>query len=187
MALHALTRLGLGPLFLMAGVAAQAGTVTLGEVAAPLWWPIDQATHNGPVSDRFTFSIAGDDPLWFSAFVSTGYSKYSHIGDLEGRLFRDDELLVTGDAQTLILDDPYGVPARQVTFEPVRLGGGDYELRFSGTSTSAWGDIGSGYRGQAEFEPSSPVPEPPSLALAGLGLAALLAAGLPAVRNSRRR
>lgn len=175
---HPTSRLLLGSVVAVFGAAAQAGTVALGEIDAPLSWPIDQDAPVGLLLDRFTFSI-GDVPLVFSSYVSTDFNKYSRIADLQGELFRDGELLATGDAGPVIAPGGGEAPVRQVSFEPLGLGRGDYELRFGGTVVSGFPflPIGSGYSGQIEFRASSPVPEPSTLLLAGLGIMALMASG----------
>jgi hypothetical protein len=173
---HPTTRLLLGSVLAVFGVAAQSATVALGEIEAPLSWPIDQEAPVGTLLDRFTFSI-GDMPVVFSSYVSTDFNRYSRIPDLQGELFLDGELLVTGDAGPVIAPGGAEAPVRQVSFEPVGLGRGDYELRFGGTVISGFPflPIGSGYSGQIAFRASSAVPEPPSLLLAGPGIVALTA------------
>ena len=163
--------------FLFACGTAQAVTVDLGEIVAPLSWQIAHDSSEGPFLDRFTFAIVADQHLMFSSFVTTGFSRRSSIAEFRGELFSDGVLLDTGDAQTTYM--PEGFPSQSVNFDTLLLGMGDYELRFSGTAYSfdPLLHFGAGYKGSAEFRAAQAVPEPSTLLLAGLGLTALAWSG----------
>jgi hypothetical protein len=171
-----LRKVSFGALLTVLGAATQAGTVALGEIAEPLSWPLNQRFPVLPLADRYTFSIASGTTWTFSAFMSTGYNKYTQIPDLKGELFRDGAGLLTEDAQWMI-HPTSGFYLSQVSFDPFELGAGNYELRFSGNVISAYGVPGQ-YTGQMAFQPPASIPEPSTLALAGLALMALLACGV---------
>jgi hypothetical protein len=171
-----LRKVSFGVLLAVLGTATQAGTVALGDIAEPLVWPLNQRFPVLPLEDHYAFSIASGTSWTFSALMSTGYNKYTQIPDLKGDLFRDGAWLLTEEAQWLI-HPTLGFYLSQVGFASFELGAGNYDLRFSGNVVSVYGVAGQ-YTGQIAFQAPASIPEPSTLALAGLALMALLACGV---------
>jgi len=171
--------------FIGVAVPAHATTFALGTITAPKSVPIEDSGLLGPFTDVFTFSIGAGDTFGFSSFAETGFARRYSIPDMQGYLFADDHLLATGDARTIFM--PEGWPSREVRFAPLVLGAGDYQLKFTGTGTSAipGSPIYSAYYGTVDFAAApAPVPEPQTFMLMALGLGVL---GLLARRREASR
>ena len=84
-------------------------------------------------------------------------------------------LLREGLAETVFT--PEGFPSRNVSFSPLTLAAGSYELLFSGTATSFFPDvpITSSYAGSINLTPVAAIPEPSTVALTALGIVMLVA------------
>ncbi len=153
---------------------AKAADVDLGTVTSPTSLVFGHDGLLGPFADVFTFAIGAGDSFGFSAFMSTGYSNRSGILDMQAGLFRTDSLLQAGDAQTVYL--PEGFPSRDISFDSIVLGAGEYQLRVTGTATSFLADvpITAGYQGSLDFTAApAAIPEPTSVLLMAFGLGML--------------
>jgi len=154
---------------------AKAADVDLGTVtSSPTSLVFGNDGLLGPFADVFTFAIGAGDSFGFSAFMSTGYSNRSGILDMQAGLFSGGTLLLAGDAQTVYL--PEGFPSRDISFDSIVLGAGEYQLRVTGTATSFLADvpITAGYRGSLDFAAApAPIPEPASVVLMALSLGML--------------
>lgn len=142
---------------------AQATVFPLGSFSAPATIPVGDSGLAGPFEDSFTFSIDPGTSAIFSAFLSTGFSNRAFILDMEAVLLSDGQVVEPGDATTVLLP-PF--PARNVNFDQVLIGSGDYSLDVVGTGTSAFPGPNSGYSGSITLDPApAQIDEPAGLAL----------------------
>ena len=155
--------------------AALAETFPLGVANSATSFAVGNEGLRGAFSDVFSFEIGAAAPLEFESFASTGFSNRWAIPDLHAELYSNGALLLSGLAQTIFT--PEGFPSREVTFSPLVLGAGSYELLFSGTATSfdPGLPITSSYSGTITLAQVSAIPEPATVVLTGLGLVALIA------------
>lgn len=159
---------------LMVATPARAADFDLGTLTSPTTLAFGHDGLLGAFTDVFSFSIGAGDSFDLLTFVSTGYSRRSGILDMQASLFSGDTLLLAGDAQTRYL--PEGFPSRDISFESITLGAGDYRLQITGTAQSFLTDvpITSGYQGSIDITTAATaIPEPSTLALLALGLGVL--------------
>lgn len=153
---------------------AKAADVDLGTVTSPTSLVFGNDGLLGPFADVFTFAIGTGDSFGFSAFLSTGFSNRWGILDMQAGLFSGGTQLLAGDAETVYL--PEGFPSRDISFDSIVLGAGEYQLRVTGTATSFLSDvpITAGYQGSLDFAAATPaIPEPASVLLMALSLGIL--------------
>jgi len=164
-----------GTIAALAWVApVKAADVDLGTVTSPASLVFGNDGLLGPFADVFTFAIGAGDSFGFSAFLSTGFGNRSGILDMQAGLFSAGTLLLAGDAQTVYL--PEGFPSRDISFDSIVLGAGEYQLRVTGTATSFLSDvpITAGYQGSLDFTAApAAIPEPTSVLLMAFGLGML--------------
>lgn len=148
--------------------AAQATSFNLGNISGPGQFAFGNNKFVRPFTDKVHFTINPGVTLTFSAFVSTGFARRSHILDMDGTLSDDSGVILDGDAFTVM---PEGFPDRHVKFQNTVLGPGHYYLSIFGTATSTNpGPMSRAYAGTITFTPL-----PASLlfmltALCGLGI-----------------
>jgi hypothetical protein len=156
---------------------AHATLIPLGSFSAPATIPVGDSGLGGSFDDSFTFSIDAGTSAIFSAFLSTGFSNRAFILDMEASLSSGGQPVEPGNATTVFL--PEGFPSRNVSFDQILLGSGDYTLEVVGTGTSVFPGPTSGYSGTITLDPGPPPIDEPttvSLLLAALGIAAWLGA-----------
>jgi hypothetical protein len=152
---------------------ARAAIVDLGSFSSAVSLPFENRLPAGPFQDTYNFTIEGGATLVFSAFISTGFMRNTGIPDLEASLFEGAQLVEAGAAATKFLPlVPF--PFRDVEFAPILLDEGDYSLVVDGTAFAVFSDLTAFYGGTLTLAaPSAAIPEPGTLVLFGLGLAAL--------------
>jgi len=155
--------------------AAFSSTFELGTANGPTTFAIGNEGLFGAFSDTFSFEIGVAGPFAFDSFASTGFSNRFGIPDLQAALYSNGQLLSSGLAQTVFT--PEGFPSRNVSFAPLTLAAGSYELLFSGTAISLVPDVPltSAYAGSVNLTPVTAVPEPSTVALMALGVVTLVA------------
>ena len=156
---------------------AHATVIPLGSFSAPATIPVADSRLVGSFEDSFTFAIDAGTSAIFSAFLSTGFSNRAFILDMEASLSSGGQLVEPGDATTVFL--PEGFPSRDVSFDQILLGSGDYTLDVVGTGTSVFPGPNSSYSGTITLDPAPPpIDEPTTLGLllAGLSVTAWLGA-----------
>ncbi len=161
---------------------AQASTFEFGTITSPSSLPMGNDGLFGAFADEFTFTVGAGQHVVFSSAFSTGFANKWSIDDMDGWLYRGPQLVEDGDAETVYL--PEGFPERNVTFAPMVLGAGEYQLKVAGTEVPAYHDahITGGYAGTVDFASVGAVPEPAGATLLLAGLATLFA-----VTRRRRR
>jgi hypothetical protein len=154
---------------------ALCATFPLGTVNSPTTFAIGNEGLLGEFSDRYTFEVGAAGPFQFESFASTGFSNRFGIPDLQAALYSNGQLVQAGFAETL--STPEGFPSRNVSFSPLVLAAGDYELLFSGTAISFDPGLSltSSYSGTMSLAPVAAVPEPSTFALATAGVVMLIA------------
>lgn len=159
----------------LAAAPAQALTVSLGTISAPVTLGVFNSGLSGPFTDSFSFTIASGDSFTFGGHLETPPSNRFWIDDLDATLLRGASVVAEGDSQPQ--SNPF--PFTTVDFAPITLGAGDYVLNVFGNATSAFPGPSSSYNGALTF--AAPVPEPE--------IALLMAIGLTGVgwRAARRR
>lgn len=155
--------------------AAFSATFELGTANGPTTFAIGNEGLFGAFSDTFSFEIGASGPFAFDSFASTGFSNRFGIPDLQAALYSNGQLLSSGLAQTVFT--PEGFPSRDISFAPLTLAAGSYELQFSGTATSLVPDVPltSAYAGSINLAPITAIPEPSTVALTALGVVTLIA------------
>jgi hypothetical protein len=155
--------------------AAVSATFELGTASGPTTLAIGNEGLLGPFSDVFNFEIGASSPLEFDSFASTGFGNRSSIPDLHAALYSNGSLLRGGLAETVF--SPEGFPSRNVSFSPLTLAAGRYQLLFSGTATSFFPDvpITSAYSGTINLTPVAAIPEPSTMALTAFGVVMMIA------------
>lgn len=155
--------------------AALSASFELGTASGPTTFAIGNEGLLGAFSDTFNFEIGSSSPLEFDSFASTGFSNRSSIPDLHAALYSNGSLLRGGLAETVF--SPEGFPSRNVSFAPLTLAAGRYQLLFSGTGTSFFPDvpITSAYSGSINLTPITAIPEPSTVALTALGVVMMIA------------
>jgi hypothetical protein len=154
--------------------AAFSTTFELGTANGPTTFAIGNEGLLGAFSDTFSFEIGVSGPFAFDSFASTGFSNRFGIPDLQAALYSNGQLLSGGLAQTVFT--PEGFPSRNVSFAPLTLAAGSYELLFSGTAISFFPDVPltSAYSGSINLAPIAAIPEPSTVALTALGVVTLI-------------
>jgi hypothetical protein len=127
----------------------------------------------GTISDIFNFEIDASSPFEFDSFASTGFSNRSSIPDLHAALYSNGSLLRGGLAETVFSPEGF----RNVSFSPLTLAAGSYQLLFGGTATSFFPDvpITSAYAGAINLTPVTAIPEPSTVALTAFGVVMMIA------------
>jgi hypothetical protein len=131
----------------------------------------------GVVDDRYDFSVADGNALTFAALASFGPNNSSWINDFAGTLFEGDDVVDTAQWRALPL-----FVWQELEFAPRWLGPGDYSLRISGLVDGEGEFPITTYRLRMAFGQATPIPEPGTVALMGVGLALL-----GAIARLRRR
>jgi hypothetical protein len=152
---------------------ARAAVVDLGTFSSAVSLPFENRLPPGSFQDTYTFTIESGSTLVYTAFLSTGFMRNTGIADLEASLFENAQLVEAGVATTHFLPlVPF--PIRDVEFALILLDAGDYSLVVGGTAFSVFPDVMAFYGGTLTLDttPAS-VPEPGTLAIFGIGLAAL--------------
>lgn len=125
-------------------------------------WPPTQPFFR----DTYLFTIPDGETYNVSAFASSGISRRTGIYGFGGELTLDGDVLALGVASSR---DVF-FHADDLTLAPILLGGGNYRYDITGIGW-ATGPSTSYYYADFSFDAAvAEVPEPSSLALAGLGV-----------------